>query len=59
MQDLGVPQGHYSVATGINDDGWIAMGGVHAYLLTPVPLPGALLLFGSRLLGLAFLGRRN
>ena len=50
-----------TAATGINDNGWIVgdatninSGLTHAFLLSPttVPVPGAVWLFGSGLIGL-------
>lgn len=55
-----------SEATGINDKGqitgWMRQAngsGLHAFVLTPVPLPPAVLLFGSGLVGLNLFRRKE
>lgn len=55
-----------SVATGINDKGqitgWMRQAngsGLHAFVLTPTPIPPALVMFGSGLVGLGIFRRRQ
>jgi probable HAF family extracellular repeat protein len=56
---------HIQAATGINDKGQIVGygqtigGGTHAFLLTPVPVPGAVWLFGSALGVMGWMRRRS
>jgi probable HAF family extracellular repeat protein len=65
ITDPGTLGGGWAYAQGINDSGQIvgvsqrADGAHHAFLYTPVPIPGALWLLGSGLLGLAGIRRRH
>jgi probable HAF family extracellular repeat protein len=55
----------FDFAWDINDQGWIvgnatdAQGNLHAFLLTPVPEPGTLVVFGGGLLALFLVGSRR
>ncbi len=55
----------FDFAWDINDQGWIvgnatdAQGNLHAFLLTPVPEPGTLVVFGGGLLALFLVGGRQ
>ncbi len=64
-KDLGTLGGSFSTARGINDSGQIVANSVgrQAYLLTPVPsvvpIPAALPLFASALIGFGLMGYRR